>query len=193
MQTRMNEEVRLPVEIKRIVLCGFMGAGKTTAGRLLAERLAWTFQDVDAVIEQESGLKIAQIFSRFGEPHFRQLEHETICRLLERENTVFALGGGAIEHPQTRQRILAHPNTLFVHLGVTMETVLSRCSGTETIRPVFNDRERLQVRYDQRIPLYSQAHLTIPTDDISAAEVANRLIETMKHLPQEGTCPRSER
>lgn len=189
----MNEEVRLPVEIKRIVLCGFMGAGKTTTGELLSTRLGWSFRDVDLVIEAESGLTIAQIFAQFGEPYFRQLEHQTICRLLEQKNTVLALGGGAIEDPQTRQKLLADPHTLFVHLGVTMETVLLRCSGTEAIRPVFNDRERLQSRYDSRVPLYQQAHLTIATDALSASEVADKLIAIVKQLSEEGSCQRIER
>lgn len=193
MQTRMNEEVKLPVEIKRIVLCGFMGAGKTTTGELLSSRLGWSFQDVDLVIEAETGLTIAQIFAQFGEPYFRRLEHQTICRLLEQENAVLALGGGAIEDLQTRQRLLADPSTLFVHLAVTMETVLLRCSGTEAVRPVFNDRERLQARYDSRVPLYQQAHHTISTDDLSASAVADRLIALMKQLAQERFCQRIER
>lgn len=189
----MNEEVRLSNGIKRIVLCGFMGAGKTTTGELLAARLGWRFRDVDVVIEAETGLTIAQIFAQSGEPYFREKEHLTICRLLLEENTVLALGGGAIEHPETREQLLGDPHTLFVHLAVAMETVLSRCSGSETIRPVFNDRERLQVRYDSRLPYYRQAHITIPTDDIPATEVADRLISMLEQVTQETSSRRLER
>jgi shikimate kinase len=177
----MNEETRFPVEIRRIVLCGFMGAGKTTTGEILAARLGWPFRDVDHVIEKETGLKIAQIFAQSGEPYFRDHEYRTISRLLGEEKIILALGGGAVEHPSTREEILADPHTLFVHLAVALETVFSRCSGTETVRPVFNDRERLETRYNTRIPYYQQAHLTVATDDISAEEVADRLMKQIKH------------
>lgn len=184
MRTRMKEEVRIPAEIKRVVLCGFMGAGKTTTGRLLAARLGWRFQDVDLVIENETGRKISEIFAQFGEPHFRDLEHKTICRLLEETGIVLALGGGAVEHAGTRERLLSSPDTFFVHLYVSMETVVRRCGGTESIRPVFNDRARLQQRYDNRLPLYQQAHLTIATNDISAGEVAERLARMIEGVTQ---------
>jgi shikimate kinase len=189
----MNEETRFPVEIRRIVLCGFMGAGKTTTGEILAARLGWRFRDVDLVVEQETGLKIAQIFAQSGESYFRDQEHRTITRLLGEEKIILALGGGAVEHPGTRKQILTDPHALFVHLAVALETVFSRCSGTETIRPVFNDHERLQTRYNSRIPYYQQAHLTIATDDISAEEVANRLIGQIERIAPEQPREKTER
>lgn len=163
-----------------MVLCGFMGAGKTTTGRLLAHRLNWRFQDADQVIEAEEGISIAEMFARFGEPYFREKEHQTISRLLSQENTVIALGGGAVENAQTRALLLAHPGSLFVHLAVSIETVLSRCSGTEDVRPIFRDRERLEARYQSRIPLYQQAPITISTDDLTPAQVSDELMRLVK-------------
>jgi shikimate kinase len=85
-----------------IVLIGFMGAGKTTVGTLLAARLDLPFTDSDHAIEQKAGRPIRQIFAEDGEPAFRALEHEVIADLLDGPPTVLALGGGAPGHPPTR-------------------------------------------------------------------------------------------
>jgi shikimate kinase len=85
-----------------IVLVGFMGAGKTTVGTLLAARLGLPFTDSDQVIEQRAGRPVRQIFAEDGEPAFRALEHQVITGLLDGPPIVLALGGGAAEHPGTR-------------------------------------------------------------------------------------------
>ena len=90
-----------------IVLVGFMGAGKTTVGRLLAAKLGVPFTDSDHVIEARAGRPIPQIFAADGEPAFRQLEHEVIADLLNGEDMVLALGGGAATHPGTRAALAA--------------------------------------------------------------------------------------
>jgi shikimate kinase len=104
--------------LRRIVLTGFMGSGKTTVGPLVAARLGWSFVDVDDVIEAEAGVTIAEIFARHGEAVFRKQEHETIARLAAGDALVLALGGGAIEHAATRTLLLTTPGTLLVHLEV---------------------------------------------------------------------------
>jgi shikimate kinase len=85
-----------------IVLVGFMGAGKTTVGHLLAKRLGLPFSDSDEAIEQHAGRSIPQIFAEDGEPAFRALEHQVIAELLDGPALVLALGGGAPEHPGPR-------------------------------------------------------------------------------------------
>ena len=80
-----------------IVLVGFMGAGKTTVGYLLSERLGLPFVDSDVIIEQRSGRSVPQIFAEDGEPAFRALEHQVIAGLLDGPALVLALGGGAAE------------------------------------------------------------------------------------------------
>ena len=104
--------------IRRIVLTGFMGSGKSTVGPLLAARLGWQFLDSDNVIEAEAGCTLAELFSRHGEPTFRDLEHSTIARLASADRLVLALGGGAIERDATRSLLLTTPGTLLVHLEV---------------------------------------------------------------------------
>jgi shikimate kinase len=151
---------------QRIVHTVFMGAGKTTVGNLLALRLGWAFVDADEKIEAAAGATIAQLFAERGEPWFRQLEHETIRDLLNSESLVLAFGGGAIEDERTRGLALSSPGTLLIHLEATLETVRHRCRGTEALRPVLQDEANLEARYLRRLPLYREAHVSIPVDSL---------------------------
>jgi len=99
-----------------IVLVGFMGAGKTTVGRLLAAALGLPFTDSDQVIEDRAGKPIRQVFADEGEPAFRALEHQVIADLLAGPDIVLALGGGAVEHPLTR-KLLAETPVAFLRVG----------------------------------------------------------------------------
>ncbi|HEX3470040.1 MAG TPA: shikimate kinase, partial [Silvibacterium sp.] len=92
----MRTETNLPVTVRRIVLTGFMGAGKSTTGLLLAQKLGWQFLDTDAVIEARTGVTIAQLFEQRGEAAFRTFETETIRDYAQAEHLVLALGGGAV-------------------------------------------------------------------------------------------------
>ena len=162
---------------RRIVLTGFMGSGKTTVGPLVAARLGWRFLDADDVIEAEAGATIAKIFSREGEAAFRDLEHATIGRLAQTDSLVLALGGGAIERPETRALLLASPGTLLVHLEVELATTLARCGGTEHTRPVLADQANLKSRYDRRLPLYRTAHISISVDQLTPQQVAEAILK----------------
>jgi shikimate kinase len=166
--------------IKRIVLTGFMGSGKSTVGPLVAARLGWRFVDADNVIEAEAGLGIAEIFARHGETAFRDMEHATIKRLASNDGLVLALGGGAIEHAETRELLLTAEGTLLVHLEVALETTLARCGGTEHERPVLADRANLEGRYARRLPLYRMAHVSIISDALTADEVAQAVTKAAR-------------
>ncbi|HZB87815.1 MAG TPA: shikimate kinase [Terracidiphilus sp.] len=162
--------------VRRIVLTGFMGSGKSTVGPLVAQRLGWQFLDVDDVIEAEAGCTIAEMFARHGEPAFREREHATIARLAGEEALVLALGGGAIEREATRELLLRGPGTLLVHLEVDLATTLARCRGTEQTRPVLADQANLASRYQRRLPLYRTAHVSIGVDALTPAEVADAVV-----------------
>ena len=99
-----------------IVLIGFMGAGKTTVGHLLAERLGLPFMDTDLVIEQRTRRSVRDIFATDGEPAFRQLEHTVTAELLAGPDAVLALGGGAVLHPET-QRALGGHQVVYLKVG----------------------------------------------------------------------------
>jgi shikimate kinase len=164
--------------LRRIVLTGFMGSGKSTVGPLLAARLGWRFADVDDVIEAEAGATIAELFTRHGEPAFRERERSTIARLAAENDLVLALGGGAIEHAATRDLLLASDDTLLIHLEVELETTLARCAGTEHTRPILADRANLEARYQRRLPLYRTAHVSIAADALTPAEVVEAVVRT---------------
>jgi shikimate kinase len=163
-------------QTRRIVLTGFMGSGKSTVGPLLAARLGWRFVDVDDVIEAEAGTKIAELFARHGEAAFRQRELEAIAKLVEAEELVLALGGGAIETELNRTLLLGSAGTLLVHLDVELETTLKRCAGTEETRPILADRANLATRYEKRLPLYREAHLSIRVDGLTPEEAVEAIV-----------------
>jgi len=179
----VQSEARPTAPPRRIVLTGFMGSGKTTVGPLVARHLGWKFIDVDDVIEEETGVKIAEIFARYGEPAFREREHAMIARLVAADGLVLALGGGAIERAETRDLLLNAPTTLLVHLQVELATTLARCIGTESIRPVLADQTNLATRYERRLPLYRTAHVSIPVDTLTPDQVTEAILHAAGFSP----------
>jgi len=174
-ETRDNIGAIQPPGVVRIVLTGFMGAGKSTVGALLAAKLGWRFVDIDAAIEAMYGASIASLFEQRGEPWFREVEQATILDFLGIDHLVLALGGGAIETEQTLRLLLASVGTRLVHLEASLDTVLARCVGTETVRPVLRDKANLESRYTRRLPLYRQAHVNLPVDAIAPESVTEML------------------
>lgn len=173
--------------IQRVVLVGFMGAGKSTVGRLLAESLGWQFLDADHLLIRQTGLSIAEIFARHGEQHFRSQEALLVASLLKEPQSVIALGGGAIEHPETASALAsaASPvpiqsspdstnSTLVVYLETPLALSLERCAAEPgaAVRPVLQDKRALEERFLKRLPLYQAAGLTVSTSDRTPAEVA---------------------
>jgi shikimate kinase len=163
-----------------IVLVGFMGAGKTTVGQLLAARLGLPFADADAVIEQRTGTPVQKIFATQGEPAFRALEHETIASLLTGPRLVLALGGGAVEHEQTRRVLKAAEHTVYLH--VPYETALERVGGDDG-RPMLR-RPNLTEIYQHRLTVYEQAAtLTVRTEGRSPEHVCADIVEHFTGAP----------
>jgi shikimate kinase len=111
-----------------LVLIGFMGAGKTTVGQLLAARLGVPFLDSDHVIEARAGRAIPEIFAADGEPAFRSLEHEVIAGLLAGPAVVLALGGGAAEHEATR-KLLSSGTVPVIYLTISYAEAVARVGG----------------------------------------------------------------
>ena len=159
-----------------IVLVGFMGAGKTTVGRLVAGKLGLPFTDSDFVIEDRAGKPVREIFADHGEPAFRQLEHEVIADLLGGPGSVLALGGGAAAHPGTRDLLAAVP---VAYLRVSYAEAMSRVGG-DSGRPMLA-RPDIGELYAERDPLYAAAAtLTVDTDGRSPEEIALDILAALR-------------
>lgn len=169
-----------PAHLKRLVLTGFMGAGKSTIGRLLASRIGWRFLDVDAHLEARTGATIPQLFERYGEAHFRRLESSALASALGRNHTVLALGGGAPEELTNRLLIEQTPATFTVFLDAPFPTLYDRCMLQDIGRPVLADPDAAQTRFARRHPLYRRlARLTIDTAAITPAQTVEAILEAL--------------
>jgi len=174
----------IPAHLKRLVLTGFMGAGKSTIGRVLASRLGWSFLDLDAHLEQRTGATIPQLFERHGEARFRRLESTALASALGQSNTVLALGGGTPEGLTNRLLLEQTPATFTVFLDAPFPTLFDRCMMQDIARPVLEDPEAAQLRFLVRHPLYIRlAHLTIDTSAITADETVDLLLAGLNQMP----------
>ena len=170
----------VPAPLLRLVLTGFMGAGKTTVGRLLAQRIAWDFLDLDALIESRTGLTVPSIFATHGEARFRQLESSALASALGRGNIVLALGGGAPETLTNRLLLEQTPATATVFLDAPFPVLFDRCMLQDIARPVLEDPAAAQLRFGRRHPLYRRlAGLTIDTTDLSPEQTVEALLATV--------------
>jgi shikimate kinase len=159
-----------------ITLTGFMGSGKTTVGKVLADFLGCPFFDLDELIVKKAGKSIPEIFAQDGEAAFRQLEARLLRQMVEKytENTVvLALGGGAVLNPASAA--LLHEKTVCIYLKATLETLLARLEGETAGRPLADDA--LAERLAAREPVYEEtAHVIIDTDGLFPDEVADEII-----------------
>ena len=159
-----------------ITLCGFMGSGKTTVGKVLADFLGCPFLDLDDLVVKKAGKTIPDIFAEDGEPAFRQLEAQVLRKTVEKyaEGTaVLALGGGAVMTPASAA--LLHGKTDCIYLRATLETLLNRLEGETAGRPLADGA--LAARLAEREPVYEEtAHVTVDTDGLSPEEVADEIV-----------------
>ena len=171
----------IPAHIKRIVLTGFMGAGKSTIGRLLASRIGWDFLDVDTHLEARTGATIPQLFERHGEPHFRRLESSALASAFARSRTVLALGGGAPEELTNRLLIEQTPATFTVFLDAPFSTLYDRCLLQDIGRPVLANLEAAQARFARRRPLYRRiSRLVVDTTSSTPDETVDAILQAIR-------------
>ena len=174
----------IPAHLRRLVLTGFMGAGKSTIGRLLAARLNWQFLDLDAHLEGRTGATIAQLFERHGEAHFRRLESTALASALSRNNTILALGGGTPEELTNRLLLEQTPATFTIFLDAPFPTLFDRCMLQDIARPVLEDPAAAQLRFNHRHPLNTRlARLTIDTADLTPESTVETILTSLNQPP----------
>jgi shikimate kinase len=167
-----------PLPANTLFLVGFMGSGKTTVGRLLAQRMAWKFVDLDSVIEKEEGSSIAEIFSRVGEPAFRQRERALLERIVseipQAGGRVVALGGGTFAQPANLE-LLRRAQAITIWLECPVEELLMRCALVSN-RPLFRDEASFRRLHEERLPYYRQATFTVRSGPDDPREVVRQIL-----------------
>lgn len=166
------------MKAENIVLCGFMGSGKSTVGRLLSRRLGREFIDLDSYIEKAAGQTVREIFAAAGEEGFRRLETAAVAELCGRNGLVLALGGGTVL--KAENVAFLKQNGLIFYLSVSAKTVLQRLKE-DTSRPLLMGSEcekmqKVEALMQQRAPLYTAAADLEICADTGAEEVAEQIL-----------------
>jgi len=144
-----------------IYLCGFMGCGKSSAGKILAQKLGYDFEDTDTLIEKKLGQSIPDIFAEKGEDYFRDIEHEMCKQASLFDKTVVAMGGGALCFERNAAALKNSGRIIFI--DVPLEIIVNRLKGDKS-RPLFSEDnfERLECLYTSRHPIYKKnSHITV--------------------------------
>ena len=156
-----------------IFLVGFMGAGKSTIGPLLARQLNWNFIDLDQEIEREEGRPISQIFAEQGEDYFRQRETIALQELKKKGPSVVAMGGGTFI--QDANRLLIHDLGYSVFLDCAFEIIVQRCPQDGS-RPLLHSSGNLQALYASRLPYYQKSDFRIDVSSLVPEQIANMIL-----------------
>lgn len=163
--------------MKNIVLFGFMGAGKSSVGKMLAERLNISFIEMDEIIENENKMTISDIFEEYGEAHFRELEKDLVKRISKDNSCVISTGGGVVLDEENVK--LLGKNGILISLMAREKVIYERIKN-ETQRPLLkteNILQKIKEMLDYRRPFYEKAGHCIDTSDRSKEEVVEEILE----------------
>ncbi|MBZ0262177.1 MAG: shikimate kinase [Hyphomicrobiales bacterium] len=177
------EDIREKLGNHPLVLVGLMGAGKSSIGRRLAEKLEVPFVDADHEIEIAADKSIPEIFKDHGEAYFREGERRVISRLIENGAQVLSTGGGAFINEETRQAVQARGISVWLKadLPLLMKRVMKRAD-----RPLLQtgDPEAvMQKLMDQRYPIYATADVTVESRDVQHTQMVNEVIKVLAKWP----------
>lgn len=169
---------------KPIYLIGMMGSWKTTAGKLLAEKLGLSFTDIDDKIKEEEGKSIREIFEQEGKQYFRELETEMLKKVSKSRNSIIATGGGIILN-ETNREIMTRTGFVIM-LEANPESIAQRINNVKK-RPVLQSDQpllpQLESIWSERKPFYEKAaDITIETNDLTPAMVVEKLAKTVKEF-----------
>ncbi len=174
--------LRSQLAAKRVFLCGFMGAGKSTTGQALAQLLSVPFYDTDQIIVEMAGKSVADIFTESGEKTFRELESLAIQKVAAEPPGVVALGGGALINPENL-KLIQQTGTL-VYLSAKIETLKTRLSLAGAVRPLIVNQSERQIAelLQKREAVYKLADFVIHTDEKSTEAVCENLQQELRKL-----------
>lgn len=179
--------VRVSRRPLRFILTGFMGAGKSTIGRLLAKALDYDFVDTDRFIEREQGVSCGDVFEKLGEAHFRQLEREVLNKHLEKTKIVISTGGGTLANPDTMAMALKRGHVIY--LKAPVDYLFERIMFSPRERPILreaNPEALFREKYKAREATYSRAHTTVSTHLVQPEEVVEAILAELKLSPAAG-------
>jgi len=160
--------------MRNIVLIGFMGTGKSTVGKRLAQSLAWDFVDTDSEIGEVTSLSVTEIFRRHGETRFRSEERIVVARLSQQDRIVIATGGGTVVDPLNWEALAR--KGIIVALHASMEAILSRI-GHKNDRPLLKGtNEEIEKLWSERQACYAQADFTVDTSQKNIDEVVSEIM-----------------
>jgi shikimate kinase len=182
--TTEDEQFAAPKKLHRVVLLvGFMGAGKTSVGKALAERLHWRFLDLDEVVVAREGRDIAEIFRESGEQGFRARESAALQELLgelksSSKHTVMAMGGGAVIQPENRNAISSSGFPV-IFLDASTSELFQRCTAQNIKRPLLRKMKDFEQLYRSREPHYAKLGARLDTSGNSVNEICNKIQESL--------------
>ena len=173
---------------KVIFLTGFMGSGKSTIGPILANTVGWDFYDLDKIIEVKVGLKVSEIFEKFGEEYFRKIEKDTLNELILEENIIISLGGGTIANSENLNSIKKAGKLIYLKTspGIVYERLrFKRDRPVLTLDGTINlDKnqfvEKISKLMNTRNKYYNQADITIDTDNISIGLTVDKIVKLLR-------------
>ena len=161
---------------KNIILCGFMGCGKSTVGALLAKKTGMAFIDLDSYIEKKQGMTVSDIFEKYGEPRFRELEREAARELSQKNSMVIAAGGGTLTFQENVDTLRTSGKIIL--LDLPLDTVAKRLEN-DTTRPLLNRPDKLEAMkalFEKRLPIYKSAADIIVNGDESPMQVCMEIM-----------------
>lgn len=164
----------------KIYLVGFMAAGKSTVGRVLAQRLGWQAEDIDSLIEQRERMTVADIFARHGEPYFRRSEREMLRLLQPMRHVVVATGGGTFVDAENRD--FMNLDGVSIWLDVPLPELVARIP-LDGRRPLAADKAALEQLYLARRESYRHAHVHIDSTHLAVDDVVGKIVDTLTALP----------
>ena len=162
--------------MKNIILCGFMGCGKSTVGRKLSRRANMEFVDMDRYIENKAGMTVKEIFAKYGEQKFRDMEREACKELAERDNLVIAAGGGTLTFPENVETLRRTGRIVLIDVKYEILCERLKHDKNRPLLQVENRNEKIRTLLDERMPLYSRAASVVVNGNFGSVDVAANIL-----------------